>query len=103
LLPIPFPEHLVEVPHYHHCGQRKKDIQTLKFLWRAVLPVPCPPEGQLGYWLNSHFFGDVCFGFREAGREYHKQFGKMTTIHVWKFASSVMNRVTQTLRERAIQ
>jgi hypothetical protein len=77
------------------------EIQELKELWVALFPgVPVPNDPQWILWLLRHKPTTVRDALGELGVKFVKLGGEMTAEHMGRFASSVMNRMSD--RHRAV-
>lgn len=68
----------------------------LKQMWVTLFPaIPVPDEWQWGIWHLRHNPNVIREALAETAIKFAKLHGQMTPLWVAKFASSVMNRLTQ--------
>lgn len=72
------------------------EMNDLKQLWAVLLPaVEVPDDSRWALWLMKHDAPIVQKGLIELATKYQKLSGKMDADYMGRFASSVMNRLTQ--------
>jgi len=68
----------------------------LKQIWTTLFPaIPAPDDWQWGIWQLRHDPRVIREALAETGLKFAKLRGQMTPLWVGKFASSVMNRLTE--------
>ncbi len=70
-------------------------VDELRELWTLLFPsIPPPDDAQWAIWLLRHDRSVVRRGLSELATKHKRLAGNMTPIHMGKFASAVMNRLT---------
>lgn len=71
------------------------DVVELCKFWELLFPqTQAPEESQWAWWLLRHDPGIVRRGLTELATKYRRLDGKMDPVYMAKFASAVMNRLS---------
>jgi len=80
-----------------------ESISELKGFWAVLFPGAVPPEdSQWALWILRHDEATVRRGISELAAKYKKLGSEMDSVYMRKYASAVMNRLSET-HERTIQ
>ena len=78
---------------------RSEERAAVLSMWHELIPSWTPAASQCDVWLERHAFATVIYAVRETAKKNLKMNGQMTTDHLTRFASKVMN--TQKTKEQA--
>jgi hypothetical protein len=70
---------------------RGEERAAVLSMWHELIPSWTPAASQCDVWLERHAFATVVYAVRETAKKNLKMNGQMTTDHLTRFASKVMN------------